>query len=137
MRPPKHSWSRGKPTDCRPPAGQIAGGYQERKVMTNKSPVDQDTLKAQANQKWGRFIEDLMSSREVERLEWYAPTTTADVLDEIGHKLRGLHSTFLPGGGCLEITGACIGLEDGAIQLEVEDGRYMYAAQLASLVCVI
>jgi hypothetical protein len=85
---------------------------------------------------WSDGIEHFMRPHDTDVLEWHRVGRIALVLDWIGRKLRGLHWTSLPGGGGIALTGARVGLEPGSLQLEINNGDYMYVCKPLFLACV-
>jgi hypothetical protein len=91
---------------------------------------------AQLNQKWGNFVDDLMSPNDADVIEWKRPGPIIAILDRLGRELSDVHGSYLPAGGFIQITGASKGPERGSIQLEVRGGHYVFACRPVSLICV-
>jgi hypothetical protein len=102
-------------------------------VLSKESGSTAD--QAEANQKWGRFIDEMQRTYDTDILEWHRPLPIMLLLHRIARELRGLHWTTLPDGGGIEFTGASSG-KDISLQLEVNDGRYVYGCSPQSLACV-
>jgi hypothetical protein len=117
------------------------GGLLERKSMSTGSisMVQQESVpntpEAEPNQRWAGFINELMSTHRADFVGWRQPLTIMTQLDHLGRQLRGLHWASLPDGGGIEITGASFAVERG-LQLEINNGDYVYLCEPVSLECV-